>query len=1084
MDACLRCFLCVVLGLISGCGESDSPAVQEPGSVTPAGSPEVTGVSPDTGPTALPERTPVDSTSSVADAHSPGVSSTLPNGAERPVAPAPGDDADFDRQVQQLQELQQTGQFLQAKTLIRRLQRTYRRHPRARELDQAMVEIRELMRDVADLQVAVENLKSDDLDVVRASQELLRQGDEAARILLRQAVRDASDVSISYALEVLVDISDPAAPEILAAKLQEYPDGPLNKLFFDALSNLTETTGGAVLGQSYQLVVDWQDHYDAVQQAAQQKTDARTTLVETMTAADKELATANQLTDEATKLAEAAKPFEETAATTEAERVEAENAFKTADEAASASAVELEKKTLAAAEAKAAAAAAAAVPESSDSPLSAATTAMNGAKSTAQNLAANLNVVNDARDKSLAAVIKAVADGNAAAIQTAKTDLKTKIDAVAKTTTDLETAKALQARAEQHHAAVEKATTVAKAAKEATAKAATEANAAFETAKTKATAGASALNTAKSNLTTKTSAATTAASAARPYTEKAQIAATVAQEAQAVADKAFGETPSKVASLRSADATLTAAKEVLAGDNEEAVLRAAGHLCYALSNAAGQDAAKFNDMVGDPEAANRLNRFIRLMWQTGNPTKLAWSRKHIGLAGFLVRGARARYLLKEDKVATDAVAASEAAAAEEVKAKTAADKAATEASTAATAAKAAQTLFEQMEKVSNTSAMTAETAANALADADTVLAESTAALKEAQTLAATADAAAKASVARQKKVTTDDEAAVKAAQAKVLKATQALTAATKDYAAKSVAIADLQAEVKNVTAARALLAKSAQGLSAAATAKVVADAELATAIKKQAAGKVTVDADVTATAKAATDAKTGVTTKMTAVTAAMKVQVTAATQKKTADDAATKAAKAASDAKADAETKSLAATKAKEASESATKLLADADTAAEEAKKAAGRTDYVYTNAIVERTDAALSMPDGEFPHPDPEFDRMNLAVHWTALLDVPGDGEYTFWCHINDYVELHIDGRRYSIVGAGNHVTRYTLTPGLHDIDVYYRDLSGGYYATIWWQGPGVEARRTIAGGDIYTPAVQAKVVEEEPVEASASGD
>ena len=177
------------------------------------------------------------------------------------------------------------------------------------------------------------------------------------------------------------------------------------------------------------------------------------------------------------------------------------------------------------------------------------------------------------------------------------------------------------------------------------------------------------------------------------------------------------------------------------------------------------------------------------------------------------------------------------------------------------------------------------------------------------------------------------------------------------------------------------------------------------------------------------------------------------------------AARLAADQKSDAAAKAAVAAKTDAAKKAAADALAAAKAAAvaqEAAKKesaeATKAADAYYETLVLERRDKQINLLDQKFPDTQPMHNHENISARWTGLLDVPATGEYTFWCHSNEYQHVKIDGKTLiEIRGAGDHVGKRSLTVGLHEIDAYFRDAANGYYMDMSWAGP--EFKRELIG-------------------------
>lgn len=82
------------------------------------------------------------------------------------------------------------------------------------------------------------------------------------------------------------------------------------------------------------------------------------------------------------------------------------------------------------------------------------------------------------------------------------------------------------------------------------------------------------------------------------------------------------------------------------------------------------------------------------------------------------------------------------------------------------------------------------------------------------------------------------------------------------------------------------------------------------------------------------------------------------------------------------------------------------------------------------------------------------VALRFTGFLEVPADGEYTFWTRSDDGSQLFL-GDRLVVDNAGEHGAeeksgRITLTAGRHPLRVTWFENAGGEELAAFWAGPG----------------------------------
>ncbi len=97
---------------------------------------------------------------------------------------------------------------------------------------------------------------------------------------------------------------------------------------------------------------------------------------------------------------------------------------------------------------------------------------------------------------------------------------------------------------------------------------------------------------------------------------------------------------------------------------------------------------------------------------------------------------------------------------------------------------------------------------------------------------------------------------------------------------------------------------------------------------------------------------------------------------------------------------------------------------------------------------------------------REALGLRFTGSIEVPADGEWTFWTSSDDGSWLWIDGEQV-VDNGGTHPTRersgtIRLTAGKHAFEVHFYEQGGGESLEAQWQGPGVE--RQVIPAEVFT--------------------
>ena len=91
----------------------------------------------------------------------------------------------------------------------------------------------------------------------------------------------------------------------------------------------------------------------------------------------------------------------------------------------------------------------------------------------------------------------------------------------------------------------------------------------------------------------------------------------------------------------------------------------------------------------------------------------------------------------------------------------------------------------------------------------------------------------------------------------------------------------------------------------------------------------------------------------------------------------------------------------------------------------------------------------------EPRLRNTSFAFRWNGKINIPTAGEYTFYTRSDDGSSLYIDGNL--VVnndydqGMTERSGNITLTKGMHDIMVGFRQGGGGYGLEVSYQGPGI---------------------------------
>jgi len=233
---------------LSACGDSERTDTQAKQSPAPApatdpqpGAAEGAADQPDQGSTA------------------DGGSGSEPASASVDPDPAPTTDAALAEVVADVQRLREAGEFRAARSQVGIALRNLNLTPEQAEPLLAMrQDLLGLERDAVQLRKAVELLGSDSAAEVGYASNLLRRGGEAARVLLRRAVREGESAAVGHAAELLGQLSDPLAANDLLDRLAADPPlpEPVVAAVYAALGKLSALESAAFYPRLYERFTD------------------------------------------------------------------------------------------------------------------------------------------------------------------------------------------------------------------------------------------------------------------------------------------------------------------------------------------------------------------------------------------------------------------------------------------------------------------------------------------------------------------------------------------------------------------------------------------------------------------------------------------------------------------------------------------------------------------------------------------------------------------------------------------------------------------------------------------------------------
>jgi hypothetical protein len=103
---------------------------------------------------------------------------------------------------------------------------------------------------------------------------------------------------------------------------------------------------------------------------------------------------------------------------------------------------------------------------------------------------------------------------------------------------------------------------------------------------------------------------------------------------------------------------------------------------------------------------------------------------------------------------------------------------------------------------------------------------------------------------------------------------------------------------------------------------------------------------------------------------------------------------------------------------------------------------------------------------------QYNFILEFEGGLQITTSGDYTFATSSDDGSYLYIDGAMV-VDNGGDHGTRLrtgtvTLSSGVHDIRVWFRQAGGGYYLKVWYNGPDTNGEKaSLAVDALFTVPV-----------------
>ncbi|MBN2182241.1 MAG: hypothetical protein JW715_10030, partial [Sedimentisphaerales bacterium] len=136
-------------------------------------------------------------------------------------------------------------------------------------------------------------------------------------------------------------------------------------------------------------------------------------------------------------------------------------------------------------------------------------------------------------------------------------------------------------------------------------------------------------------------------------------------------------------------------------------------------------------------------------------------------------------------------------------------------------------------------------------------------------------------------------------------------------------------------------------------------------------------------------------------------------------------------------------------------------------------TEDLTGDPVMTRIDPEINFDWGT-ASPEPNVvPEEGFSIRWTGAIEIPADGEWTFWTYADDGVRLYINGQMLiEVWGAARPLAwdsgTITLDAGIYPIVMeFYDDIDETPHAVVrlLWQGPLIPTRQIIPAGALQPP-------------------